>query len=114
MASARGDDFGTKLQSAGQCLFVSGRKPGSAEGAPAGVPPELYVGINPFEREGVRLGQLDLVVLKDPTQPTAAAIIDQVAQGTMLRIVLPWMIGRAFEKLGEPAFVAKLAAKSKN
>src|ERR1019366_2881875 len=50
----------------------------------------------------------DVEVLKDPTQETAAAIIDQVAQGSLLRVVMPWMIGRAFEKIGDPAFLALL------
>ncbi len=46
---------------------------------------------------------------KDQTQLTAAAIIDQVAQGTLLRVVLPWMIGRAFSKVGDPEFIDLLA-----
>src|SRR5262249_9605010 len=58
---------------------------------PPGVPPELFDGINPFEREGVRLGMLDIAVLQDPTQEMAASIVLQVAQGPMLRLVLPWM-----------------------
>src|SRR5205809_856015 len=61
--------------------------------------------INPFHRDGVNLAALDVEVLRDPTQQTAAAIIDQVAQGSLLRVVLPWMIGRAFEKIGDPAFL---------
>jgi ABC-2 type transport system permease protein len=68
----------------------------------------LMDGLNPFHRDGVKLDVLDVQVLRDPTQQTAAAIIDQVAQGTMLRIVMPWMIGRAFEKVGDPAFLALL------
>jgi ABC-type Na+ efflux pump permease subunit len=75
---------------------------------PPGVPVELYDGINPYEREGVVFEKLDMTVERDPTQPTASAIIDQVAQGCMLRIVLPWMIGRAFETLGKEEFIAKL------
>jgi ABC-type Na+ efflux pump permease subunit len=69
---------------------------------------DLNDGINPFYREGVNLAKLDIEVLRDPTQPVASAIIEQVAQGTMLRVVLPWMIGRAFEKLGEEEFIKKL------
>lgn len=72
------------------------------------LPLYLLDGLNPFYRDGVRLEMLDVEVLRDPTQQTAAAIIDQVAQGTMLRIVMPWMIGRAFEKVGDPAFLALL------
>ena len=75
----------------------------------------LYVhdGLNPFHREGVNLHSLDVEVLRDPTQQTAAAIIDQVAQGSLLRVVLPWMIGRAFEKIGDPMFLELLAEQKK-
>jgi ABC-type Na+ efflux pump permease subunit len=65
----------------------------------------LADGINPFYRDGVRLEEIDATLLVDPTQLTAASIIDQVAQVTMLRVILPWMIGRAFEKLGDPVFM---------
>jgi ABC-type multidrug transport system permease subunit len=56
--------------------------------------------VNPLFRDGVDLEQLDAHLLRDPTQLTAASIIEQVGQVTMLRVVLPWMIGRAFEKIG--------------
>jgi ABC-2 type transport system permease protein len=56
-------------------------------------------GVNPFYRDGVNLAELDAELLTDPTQATAASIIEQVAQGTMLRVVLPWMIGRAFDEV---------------
>ncbi len=72
------------------------------------LPLYLLDGLNPFHRDGVNLDVLDVEVLKDRKQQTAAAIIDQVAQGSMLRIVMPWMIGRAFEKVGDPAFLALL------
>src|SRR5262249_21314059 len=68
----------------------------------------LADGINPFYRDGVNLKKLDAVLLRDPTQLTAASIIEQVAQGSLLRVVLPWMIGRAFEKVGDPDFLALL------
>jgi len=58
-------------------------------------------GVNPLFRDGVDLEQLDAHLLRDPTQLTAASIIDQVGQVTMLRVVLPWMIGRAFERIGD-------------
>jgi ABC-2 type transport system permease protein len=68
----------------------------------------LKDGINPFHRDGVNLDALDLEVVRDPTQQAAASIIEQVAQGTMLRVVLPWMIGRAFAKVGDPDFIEQL------
>ncbi|MCI0683600.1 MAG: ABC transporter permease [Gemmataceae bacterium] len=73
-----------------------------------GLPLYLFDGINPFFRDGVKLELLDVEVMRDPTQQTAAAIIDQVAQGTCMRIVMPWMIGRAFEKIGDRAFLELL------
>jgi ABC-type multidrug transport system permease subunit len=69
----------------------------------------LARGINPFYRDGVRLEELDADILRDPTQLTASSIIEQVAQVSLLRVILPWMIGRAFEKLGEPSFMTMLA-----
>ncbi len=69
----------------------------------------LAEGINPFYRDGVKLSELDAAILRDPTQLTASSIMEQVAQVSMLRVILPWMIGRAFEKLGEPSFMTMLA-----
>ncbi len=69
----------------------------------------LAQGLNPFYRDGVNLSELDAEVLRDETQITAASIIEQVAQVSMLRVILPWMIGRAFEKLAEPSFMSMLA-----
>jgi ABC-type transport system involved in multi-copper enzyme maturation permease subunit len=69
----------------------------------------LAVGLNPFYRDGVKLSELDAHLLRDPTQLTAASISEQVAQVSLLRVILPWMIGRAFEKLGQPSFMSMLA-----
>ncbi len=69
----------------------------------------LQDGINPFNRNGVNLTLLDAELLRDKTQGTAAAIIEQAAQVTLLRIILPWMIGRAFEKIGDPSFLDLLS-----
>jgi ABC-2 type transport system permease protein len=73
----------------------------------------LTTGINPFYRDGVRLEMLDAQVIRDPTQSAAASIIEQVAQVSMLRVILPWMIGRAFEKLSDPSFLSVLASEAK-
>lgn len=67
--------------------------------------------INPFDRDGVRLAELALTLKKDDTQPVTASIIEQVAQVTMLRVLIPWMIGRAFERVGDEAFMEALAVK---
>src|SRR5262249_62204574 len=71
----------------------------------------LADGINPFFRDGVKLQEMDVKLLIDQTQLTAASIIKQVAQVTLLRVILPWMIGRAFEKLGDPHFMQMLGSE---
>src|SRR5262249_9729763 len=58
-------------------------------------------GVNPYFRDGVNLVVLDAKLITDPTQITAASIIEQVAQVTTLRGVMPWMIGRAFDTIGK-------------
>src|SRR5262245_33566187 len=68
----------------------------------------LADGLNPFYRDGVNMPELDVELIKDDTQVAAAKIIEQVGQVTLLRVVLPWMIGKAFEKLGDPGFIDKL------
>ncbi len=60
----------------------------------------LPSGVNPFYRDGVDLARLDAELLRDQTQITASSIIEQVAQVTTLRVVMPWMIGRAFDTIG--------------
>jgi ABC-type transport system involved in multi-copper enzyme maturation permease subunit len=69
----------------------------------------LVDGINPFYRDGVSLQEIDAVAIKDPTQGTSAAIMEQVVQVSLMRVILPWMIGRAFRKLGDPTFMTMLA-----
>lgn len=73
----------------------------------------LTTGINPFFRDGIKLEMIDARMLRDPTQSAAASIIEQVGQISLLRVVLPWMIGRAFEKLGDPSFLSVLAAEAR-
>ncbi len=65
--------------------------------------------VNPLGRDGVVLDRVGLTVLRDPTQPTAAAVIEQVAQVTLFRVVIPYMIGQAFARVGDDRFMAHLA-----
>lgn len=69
----------------------------------------LSDGINPFHREGVDLEKIGVKVLKDPRQGISNAIIEQVAQVSLMRVVLPWMIGKAFTQLGDPEFIEILS-----
>jgi ABC-type Na+ efflux pump permease subunit len=68
----------------------------------------LADGINPFYRDGVSLDRIDARLPKDDKQLVQAAVIEQVAQVTLLRVILPYMIGKAFEKLSEREFIDQL------
>src|SRR5262249_39921607 len=69
----------------------------------------LKDGINPFYRDGVKLAEIDAELLTDPTQLAASSIIEQAAQGSLMRVILPYMIGTAFAKLSDPSFMTMLA-----
>ena len=83
-----GTDLGDKIDN---CSFLSG-------------------GINPFHREGVHLEKIGVQVIKDPRQGLSAAVMEQVAQVSLMRVILPWMIGKAFERLGDREFIEILSA----
>lgn len=68
----------------------------------------LSTGVNPFHRDGIYLEKLQVSIVKDSKQPATSAIIESVCQIALLRIVMPWMIGKAFEKLGDPEFIELL------
>lgn len=68
-------------------------------------------GINPFFRDGVDLKTLSIDVLRDEKQALAASIIEQVMQVSLLRVVMPWMIGRAFDKISDKQFIDLLAQR---
>jgi ABC-2 type transport system permease protein len=65
----------------------------------------LADGVNPFHRDGVYLDRVGATLLTDSKQPAGAAVVEQVAQVTLLRVILPWMIGKAFERLSEERFI---------
>lgn len=71
----------------------------------------LVDGINPFFRDGVFLDRVEVELLKDNKQPGTSAIIEQVVQVTLLRVLMPYMIGKAFEKLSEREFIQLLGDK---
>src|SRR5262245_2497904 len=68
-------------------------------------------GINPFFRDGISLSTLDVEVLEDAKQPLSASVIKQVAQVSLLRVVMPWMIGKAFDKISDKQFIDELAER---
>lgn len=65
--------------------------------------------VNPLGRDGIAFDRLDLQLLTDKTQPVSASVIEQVAQVTLLRVVIPWMIGKAFARVGDAAFMELVA-----
>src|SRR5262245_2275181 len=65
--------------------------------------------INPLYRDGIDAETVGLTVLKNPTQLAAATIIEQASQVTLVRVVIPWMIGKAFERVGDAAFMRLIA-----
>jgi ABC-type multidrug transport system permease subunit len=64
--------------------------------------------LNPFERDGVRFDAIDTELIRDERQVGQVAVIAQVAQVTLLRVILPYMIGRAFQHLADPEFIQVL------
>jgi ABC-type uncharacterized transport system permease subunit len=64
--------------------------------------------INPLYRDGMNTSKVGVTVLRDPTQEVAAAVVEQVVQVALMRVVIPWMIGQAFEMIGTPAFMDKM------
>ena len=64
--------------------------------------------INPLYRDGMRTKELGVTVLANPTQPVGTSVIQQIVQVTLLRVVIPWMIGQAFEMIGSDKFMDKM------
>ncbi len=69
--------------------------------------------VNPFGPNGVQLDRLGASLLTDRTQPVSASIIEQVTQVTLLRVVIPWMIGKAFARVGDAQFMEMVAERLK-
>jgi ABC-type Na+ efflux pump permease subunit len=71
----------------------------------------LVDGTNPFYRDGVELKKVGATLLRDERQPAQAGIIEQVAQVSLLRVLLPYMIGKAFDRLSKPEFIELLGKR---
>ena len=65
--------------------------------------------LNPLYQDGIDVQLIGLSVLRDPTQQAASSIIEQVAQETLLRVTIPWMIGTAFDRVGDRPFMDMLS-----
>jgi ABC-type multidrug transport system permease subunit len=84
-----GEDFSDRMH---RCSFLT--QPGS---------------VNPLGRDGIEFDRLDLRLLTDRAQPVSASVIEQVTQVTLLRVVIPWMIGKAFRRVGDEKFMELVA-----
>ena len=71
-------------------------------------------GYNPFYREGVDLKVLGIDVLEDPKQALGSSVIRQVAQVSTMRVVMPWMIGKAFDKISDKQLIDEMARRMKS
>ena len=85
-------DFSAKMH---RCSFLTHADP----------PP-----LNPLYRDGINPAEVGLTILRDPTQVAGSSIIEQVAQVSLFRVVIPWMIGKAFERVGDEQFMRLVAA----
>ncbi|WP_088260426.1 ABC transporter permease [Fimbriiglobus ruber] len=64
--------------------------------------------INPLFRDGVRTEAVGVEFLTNPTQPVGSSVIQQVVQVSLFRVVIPWMIGQAFDLIGTEKFLEKM------
>ena len=67
--------------------------------------------VNPLFRDGVRTDELGVEFITNPSQPVGSSVIQQVVQVSLLRVVIPWMIGQAFDLIGTDKFMAKMEGK---
>jgi ABC-type Na+ efflux pump permease subunit len=64
--------------------------------------------INPLYQYGVRARELGVTFIVDQRQPVGRSVIEQVVQVSLIRVIIPWMIGQAFELIGGPQFMTKM------
>lgn len=69
--------------------------------------------VNPLGRDGIQFRELNVDLLTDKRQPVSASVIEQVTQVTLLRVVIPWMIGKAFQRVGDGPFMEQVADQLK-
>ena len=64
--------------------------------------------INPLDRYGIVTGKLGVKMLKNDHQPIGSSIVQQVTQVSLMRVIVPWMIGNAFDLIGTPLFMERM------
>jgi len=86
-----GPEFSNKVD---RCSFVGGE----FKTAP----------INPLDRYGVRTSAVDVTVIENRFQPIGSAVVKQVTQVSLMRVLVPWMIGQAFDLIGNDLLLDKM------
>jgi ABC-2 type transport system permease protein len=86
-----GPDFSNKVD---RCSFVGGDFKSSP--------------INPLDRYGIRTSAVDVSVMENRFQPIGSAVVKQVTQVSLMRVIVPWMIGQAFDLIGNNLFMDKM------
>ncbi len=66
--------------------------------------------INPLDRYGVVTERVGVTVIENPYQPIGGSVVKQVTQVSLMRVIVPWMIGGAFDLIGKPQFMKKMEA----
>lgn len=64
--------------------------------------------INPLDRYGVVTERVGVTVIENPYQPIGGSVVKQVTQVSLMRVLVPWMIGGAFDLIGKPLFMKKM------
>jgi ABC-type transport system involved in cytochrome c biogenesis permease component len=64
--------------------------------------------INPLDRYGIRTREIGVSIVDNKFQPIGAAVVTQVTQVSLMRVVIPWMIGQAFDLIGNDLFMEKM------
>ena len=64
--------------------------------------------INPMNKNGVRTKEVGVTVIENKAQPVGVAVTTQITQVSLMRVVIPWMIGQAFDLIGSPLFMDKM------
>lgn len=64
--------------------------------------------INPMNKNGVRTDRVGITIIDNPAQKVGSAVTMQLTQGSLMRVVIPWMIGQAFDLIGSPLFMERM------
>jgi ABC-type multidrug transport system permease subunit len=64
--------------------------------------------INPMNKNGVRTDRVGVTIIANDAQRVGPAVTTQLTQVSLMRVVIPWMIGQAFDWIGSPLFMERM------